>query len=194
MHCWGGRAAQRMWPGGRPQATSRLRRGSVGWRSPSGHLDPEALLMARACLCPAWPSSQSTPMPPVHELAMRGRHSQWAVDGPAPPAPTEPARLGLWSVVGLEPGSHFLEDGLVVVIQRNALVYHLPADGQSLVTGVQMLRKQRGVLSPSRVALPSPLHPKPIGGRRMVETPRPGSQPCYRLASDRSLCTSTERC
>lgn len=100
-------------------------------------------LMARACLCPAQPSSQSTPMPPVHELAMRGRHSQWAVDGPTPPAPTEPARLGFWSVVGLEPGSHFLEDGLVVVIQGNALIHHLPANGHPLVTGVQMLWKQR---------------------------------------------------
>ena len=82
-------------------------------------------------------------MPPVHELAMRGGHSQWAVDGPTPPAPTELARLHLHSVVGLEPGGHFLEDGLVVVIKGNAFIHHLPANGHPLVTGVQVLWKQR---------------------------------------------------
>lgn len=48
-------------------------------------------LMAGACLCPAQLFSQSTPVPPVHELAMRSRHSQWAVDGPAPPRPPQGA-------------------------------------------------------------------------------------------------------
>ena len=100
-------------------------------------------LVARACLCPDQLSSQSTPMPPVHELAMRGRHSQWAVDGPALPAPTGPHRLRLRSVVGHEQGGHFLEDDLVVVIQGDALIHHLPANGHPLVTGVQMLQKQR---------------------------------------------------
>ena len=110
---------------------------------PVATLTPRPCLVARACLCPAQLSSQTTPMPPVHELAMRGRHSQWAVDAPAPLAPTGPRRLCLGSVVGHEQGGHFLEDDLVVVIQGDALIHHLPANGHPLVTGVQMLRKQK---------------------------------------------------
>lgn len=112
-------------------------------RVPVSTLTLRPCLMAGAYLCPAQLSSQSAPVPPVHELAMRGRHSQWAVDGPAPPAPTGPHRLRLWSVVGPEQGGHFLEDDLVVVTQGDALIHHLPANGHPLVIRVQMLRKQR---------------------------------------------------
>ena len=136
----GGPAAHRTWPGGCPLAASRLGRSSVGWWGVRGHLNPEAL-----------PRGQSPPAPcsallPGHPEA--SQFNSWAGGAADPSGPwMEQLRQPLQScpgcvprlVVGPEQGGHLLEDGLVVGVQRDALVHHLPPDGHARIAGVQVL-------------------------------------------------------
>lgn len=64
------------------------------------------------------------------------------------------------SVESPKQSGHLLEDGLVVGIQRDALVHDLPLDGHPGVTGVQVLQGQTEILTPPEPSPPLPRHPK----------------------------------
>lgn len=89
-------------------------------RGPGQHVAPAA----GVSLC------AGQPKPP------RGLRAGW----PHLPLATGPSRVH-GSVESLKQSGHLLEDGLVVGIQRDALVHDLPLGGHPRVTGVQVLQE-----------------------------------------------------